>query len=193
MKLVETEVERPEDDVEPPHLVTPPRPEKRGAYASLSFTLAVLVGIVVTIYSVFPARKVEATHLTIANHRRAEQPWELVEPARAELEAWAIGVVGSEPPLPEEGADAKVIGARRVWVRHRDAVFVRFRIVGAGDVSYLVQPAHTPEERTSRRDGSDHVVSWRSGAWTCIAVGPAESAGAWTKRVGAPAAETAAP
>jgi hypothetical protein len=186
LKLVETEVERPEDEVEPPPVVTPPRPEKRGAYVPLTLTLAVLVGIVVTIYTVFPERKTEATKLAIAHHRKAEQTWQLRDPSRKELEAWTLALLNGAAPLPADGPDVVAVGARPVEVRHRNAAYIRFRVDGA-DVSYLV--GHTrdaPDVRVSRRDGDEQVESWHSGEWTIIAVGPADGADAWRARVGVP-------
>jgi hypothetical protein len=187
MKLVETDADRPEDEGEPAPAVTPPRPEKRRAYASLVLTLAVLVGTVVTIYMVFPARQNEATRQAVAAHRRAEQPWQLEAPSRAELEAWTLALVGRDAPLPREGADLTIVGARAIEVLRHQAAFIRFRIGGAHEVSYLVQRTRdAPADRTSRGDGDDQIEAWRDGGWTVIAIGPGAGADAWRPRVGVP-------
>jgi hypothetical protein len=187
VKLVETDADRPEDEAEPPPAVTPPVPEKRRAYASLTFTLAVLVGIVVTIYTVFPARKVEATRVTVAQHRQAEPRWQLVAPSHAELAAWTLALLGPGAPLPSERAGLAVIGARPIEVRHREAAVMRLGLEGAGEVTYLVVPARdAPEGRVSRVDGAERIESWRAGAWTCIAVGPEATAAAWGPPLGVP-------
>jgi hypothetical protein len=190
VKLIETDADRPEDEVEPALVSTPPRPEKRSAYASLIFTAAVLVGTVVAIYSVFPARKDETVFAALRDHRAVDPDWHLSAPSRLELDAWAGGVLGARPPLPEAGADLTVLGAHPVDIRHRPGVYVRFALAGAGtpyQVSYVVQHAHdAPAGRTSRHDGADVVESWRDGEWTCIAVGPAASAEIWKPRLGVP-------
>jgi hypothetical protein len=186
VKLVETDADRPEDESEPAPLVTPSRPEKRRAYASLIFTLAVLTGTVVTIYTVFPARAHEATKQTLAAHRHAEPRWELEDPTRAELEAWTLGLVG-DAPLPADGVDVSVIGARPVEILRNHAAFVRFRISGGIEVSYLVQRASAaPATSGDRREGDDLVATWRDGPWTVIAVGPADRAETWRARMGGP-------
>ena len=182
MKLVETDADRPDDEVEPPPVATPPRPEKRAAYASLIFTTAVLIGTVATIYSVFPARKNETINAALRAHRADAPSWQLERPARAELAAWATGVLVDAPPLPALDA----VGARRLDVRHRAGIYVRFDVDGAR-VSYVVQHAgDAPADRTERRDGDELVEAWHSGAWTVIAIGPAARADAWKPRVGVP-------
>ena len=182
MKLVETDADRPEDESEPPPAVTPPVPEKRRAYASLIFTAAILVGTVVGVYWAFPASAEEATRQAV-HHHRADGPWQLAAPSRAELAAWALALVGEDAPLPADAPDLTIVGARPVEVRHHDAAFVHFRI-GGDDVSLLVSDA--ADGRRTRRDGDDQVESWRCGAHSCIAVGPAASAEQWKPRVGVP-------
>jgi hypothetical protein len=190
VKLVETDADRPEDDVDPPPVATAPRPEKRSAYASLIMTACVLVGTVATIYSIFPARKNETIYATLRNHRDTNPRWDLPAPTRVELEAWSDGVLGDRPPLPEAGADLTTLGARELVVRHRRGVYVRFALGDGGvayQVSYVVQHAgDAPAGRTSRRDGDEHLESWREGEWTCIAVGPAAKADQWKPRIGVP-------
>jgi hypothetical protein len=186
MKLVETDADRPEDETEPAPAVTPPVPEKRRAYASLIFTAAILIGTVVGIYSVFPARKDEATRQVVSQHRRSDVAWQLAAPSRAELEAWTLALAGDGAPLPPEHAEMTIVGARPIEIHHRDAAFMRFR-VGSDEVSYLVAPtSDAPEGRASRRTGDDHIEAWRSGKYTCIAVGPAASADAWKLWIGVP-------
>ena len=190
MKLIETDADRPEDEVDPPPVATPPRPEKRSAYASLIFTACVLIGTVATIYSVFPARKHETIYATLRNHRDPNPTWNLPAPSRTELEAWSGGVLGARPPLPEAGADLTALGARRLDVRHRPGIYVRFALGDGGvayQVSYVVQHAgDAPAGRTTRHDGDVQLESWRDGEWTCIAVGPTDKAELWKPRIGVP-------
>jgi hypothetical protein len=186
VKLIETDADRPEDEVDPPPVSTPPRPEKRSAYASLIFTACVLVGTVVAIYSIFPARKNETIYAALRNHRNADPEWHLPAPSRVQLEAWADGALGSSPPLPAAGDDLTVLGARALRVRHRPGIYVRFTLEDY-TVSYVVQHAgDAPTGRTTRHDGADQVESWRVGAWTCVAIGPTAKADQWKPRMGVP-------
>jgi len=186
VRLVETDADRPEDETEPAPIVTPPRPEKRRAYVPVTLTLAILVGIVVTIYTVFPERRTEATKAAIAHHRKTEQIWQLRAPGRTELEAWTLALLDGAAPLPPDGPDLSVEGARPVEVRHRHAAYIRFKL-GATEVSYLVgRTRDAPDVRVSRRDGAEQVETWHDGPWTCIAVGPADSADTWRARIGVP-------
>src|SRR4051794_7529696 len=102
MKLVEAESTGPVEGDDA--LVTPPRLPHRRVSVSLVFTLTVLVGTVVTIYAMFPARSDVLVTEAIERHRDAHPKWDLVTPGPAELRAWAIGVVGRGAPLPGDGA-----------------------------------------------------------------------------------------
>ncbi|HEU4732679.1 MAG TPA: hypothetical protein VFT22_32510, partial [Kofleriaceae bacterium] len=140
MKLVEAESTGPvEGDAA---LVTPPRPPHRRVSVSLVFTLTVLVGTVVTIYAMFPARNNVLVTEALERHRDASPAWDLVAPGPAELRAWAIGVVGKDPPLPGEGTASgpPVVGAARLQILNRAAALIRIRI-GGDEVTYLVQHA----------------------------------------------------
>jgi hypothetical protein len=141
------------------------------------FTLSVLIGLVVTIYAVLPARHNVLVTAAIEHHRNPELPWDLDAPSPAELRAWAIGVVGKDVPLPAE--TAHVIGARRVEVLKRGAALMRLR-VGADEVTYLVQNVHgIAPEHAEQHDGDLRATAWRRGKFTCVAVGPSASAGSW--------------
>ncbi len=179
MHLVEAEDVGPIEGDQP--VVTPPRPIHRRVSVSLLFTLTVLVGLVVTIYTVFPARRDEIMSEAVRQHRAAEQSWDLEAPTYAELRPWAIGVAGKGVPLPPESA--KIIGARRVEVLRRSAALIRLEINGE-HITYLVQhnrgiaPGHV--ERT---EGELHAVAWRQSKFTSVAVGPQASAATWTTAV----------
>jgi hypothetical protein len=186
VKLVDTDEDRPDDDDGPAPAVRPPRPEKRQAMVSLVLTMTILIGTVVAIYTVFPARNNEIMSVATSNHRKPEQAWQLVAPGGTELSAWALALLGNYPPLPDADQGLTIVGARPVEVLHRKAAFVGY-VVDGDPVSYLVQRAHdAPPRRVSRRDGDDVVESWRSGAWTCVAVGPATSADRWRAQLGVP-------
>jgi hypothetical protein len=154
VKLVEAESTGPvEGDAA---LVTPPRPPHRRVSVSLVFTLTVLVGTVVTIYAMFPARHNLLMTEAIAHHRDPGAAWDLVTPSRDALRAWMIGAIGKDAPLP--GAAAAVVGARQLNILNRAAALVRLRI-GDDEVTYLVQRARgiAPEgaERTERGEPGD--------------------------------------
>lgn len=183
MKLVEAESTGPvEGDAA---LVTPPRPPHRRVSVSLLFTLTVLVGTVVTIYAMFPARNNVLVTEAIERHREPNPGWDLSAPSPAELRAWAIGVVGKDAPLPGEATFA-IIGARRLEILNRAAALIRLR-VGDDDVTYLVQHARgIAPERSERQDGTLRAVAWRTGPFTIVAVGADATAARWRAALHAP-------
>src|SRR6476469_3626942 len=110
MHLIEAEATGPIEGDTP--LVTPPRPPHRRVSVSLLFTLTVLIGTVVAIYLVFPARHNRLMTEAIEHHRDPAPAWDLTAPTAPELRAWSIGLLGKEPPLPAAGA--KILGAARL-------------------------------------------------------------------------------
>lgn len=175
MNLVEAEETGPVEGDAP--LVTPPRPPHRRVSVSLLFTLTVLTGTVVAIYLRFPARHNQLMTEAMASHAETAPAWDLVGPTPAELRAWAIGVVGKDPPLP--APSAKVVGARRVTIFSRDAAVIGTE-VGTDRVTYFVQRAQgMAPDHAERTDGDVQGISWRKGPYTCIAVGPSASLAAW--------------
>ncbi len=181
MKLVEAEAEGPvEGDAA---LVTPPRPPHRRVSVSLLFTVSVLIGTVVTIYLVFPARHNVLLTEAIEHHREGEPVWDLAAPTAAELRAWAIGVVGKDVPLPP-GAEA-IVGARRIDIFQRHAAVIRLKL-GSDEITYLVQRARgIAPDHSERVDGELRAVGWRRGAFACVGVGPDASAKTWLPALGA--------
>ncbi|HEX3759083.1 MAG TPA: hypothetical protein VHW23_10270 [Kofleriaceae bacterium] len=175
MKLVEAESTGPvEGDAA---LVTPPRPPHRRVSVSLVFTLTVLVGTVVTIFAMFPARHNLLMTEAIAHHREPGPAWDLTAPTRDALRAWMIGAVGKDAPLPGEATT--VVGARQLDILNRAAALVRLRI-GDDDVTYLVQRARgIAPEGGERVDGTLRAVAWRRGRFTVVAVGADASAARW--------------
>src|SRR3954471_20332579 len=115
MNLVEAEDVGPVEGDAP--LVTPPRPPHRRVSVSLLFTLTILTGTVVAIYLAFPARHNVLMTEAIEQHHDAAPAWDLPAPSPVELRAWAIGLLGKDPPLP--AATAKVLGARRIEIFDR--------------------------------------------------------------------------
>ena len=141
-------------------------------------TLSVLVGLVVTIYSVFPARhNVFAVH-AIAVHR--EPPaWDLAAPSAETLRAWALGAAGKGAPVPA----LPVIGAARIEVLDRQAAAMRVRADG-DEVTYVVGHAgRIAPEHAELRDGDLRAVTWPHGAFICVAVGPDATADRWVAAV----------
>ncbi len=179
MKLVEAESTGPVEGEDA--IVTPPRPPHRRVSVSLLFTLTVLVGTVVAIYSIFPAHHNMLVTEAIAQHREASPAWDLVSPSAPELRAWAIGVVGKDVPLPAAGAT--VVGARRIRVNDRPTAVIGLT-VGSDAVTYVVQhPQGIAPEHQERDDGELRAIGWTHGKFACIAVGPAASAKTWLKAV----------
>lgn len=175
MHLVEPEEVGPIEGDDP--RITPPRPPHRRVSVSLVFTLSVLIGLVVTIYLVLPARHNVLVTEAIERHRDTEPVWDLEAPTLPELRAWAIGVAGKDVPLP--GETTTVIGARRVRVLRRDAALMRLQI-GDVQVTYLVQNAQgIAPQRDEQVDGDLRASAWRRGKFTVVAVGPRDSASSW--------------
>jgi hypothetical protein len=174
MNLVEAEAVGPiegEDAV-----VTAPRPPHRRVSVSLLFTLSVLIGTVVTIYVVLPARHDVLATEAFARHRDSGA-WDLEAPTAAELRAWAIGVVGKGVPLPTESM--QIVGARRVDVLKRGAALMRLQL-GADQVTYLVQHARgIAPIHVEHKDGDLRASVWRRGKFTIVVVGPDATAAAW--------------
>jgi hypothetical protein len=175
MHLVEAEAVGPIEGDEP--RITPPRPPHRRVSVSLLFTLSVLTGTVVTIYTVLPARDDELSTEAIRYHRDTTGGFDLESPTAAELRAWAIGVVGKGVPLPPESVT--VVGARRIEVLRRGAALVRLE-VGSEPVTYVVQNARgiTPVH-AEHRDGDLRAVAWRTGKFSFVVVGNDATADRW--------------
>ena len=151
MKLVEPEAEGPIEGEEP--IVTPPRLPHRRVSVSFLFTLTVLIGTVVAIYVVFPARHNLILTEAIEQHGETEVQWDIATPTAAELRLWALGAVGKDVPLPD--ANTKILRARTITIHDRRAAVVRVA-VGSDEITYLVQHARgiSPKrsERTVLRD-----------------------------------------
>ena len=179
MHLVEAEAIGPIEGDDP--RVTPPRPPHRRVSVSLLFTLSVLIGVVVTIYTVLPARDDVLSTEAIHQHREMPSAWDLETPTASELRAWAIGVVGKGVPLP--GETTSIVGARRIEVLRRAAALIRLQ-VGTDQVTYLVQNSRgIAPEHVEHRDGDLRAVAWRRGKYTFVAVGPESSASTWLASV----------
>jgi hypothetical protein len=180
MHLVEPEEVGPIEGDDP--RVTPPRPPHRRVSVSLLFTLSVLIGLVVTIYLVLPARHNVLVTEAVERHRDTDVTWDLDAPTLPELRAWTIGLIGKDVPLPAEAT--KVIGARRVQVLNRDAALMRLQI-GADQVTYLVQRARgIAPQHAEQHDGDLLATAWRKGKYTCVAVGPDHDAATWLAAFG---------
>jgi len=177
MSLVEAESTGPiEGDDE---IVTPPRPPHRRVSVSLLFTLTVLTGTVVAVYLLFPTRDTVMMKEALQRHRDTTPAWDITTPTPRELRAWAIGVLGKNPPLPE----GEILGAREVEVLSHRAALLQFEL-DREPITYLVQwtrviaPGHA--ERT---DGDLRAIAWRQGPYTCVAVGAEATAKTWVPGV----------
>lgn len=179
MKLVEPEAEGPIEGEEP--TVTPPRPPHRRVSVSFIFTLTVLVGTVVAIYMIFPARHNLLLTEAMDAHREADPQWDLVAPPFNEMRTWAIGVAGKGVPLPPDGA--KIVAARQINIHDRRAAIVRFSL-GTDELTLLVQHGRgIPPKRNERTDGDLHAVSWKTGKFTSVVVGPSATKDVWIPQV----------
>lgn len=178
MSLVEAEATGPVEGDDP--IVTPPRPRHRRVSVSLVFTLTVLIGTVVAIYLVFPARHNVLVQVALANHR--EPPaWDLPAPDESVLRAFLTGAVGKDAPMPKYPA----LGAARIEVLDRHAALIRFKI-NNDEITYVVgRAARISPEHSETHDGELRIVEWPTGAFVCAAVGPDASAAAWLAAVGA--------
>ncbi len=179
MHLVEAEAVGPIEGDEP--AVTPPRPPHRRVSVSLIFTLSVLIGLVVTIYMVLPARHDEIVTEAVRQHRATGTAWDLDAPTAGELRAWAIGLIGKDVPLPPK--EHAIIGARRIDVLKRKAALVRLTVAGE-PVTYLVQHSRGISPKpVERSEGDLRAVAWRGGKYTFVAVGPQATAASWVNAV----------
>ncbi|MEO8553441.1 MAG: hypothetical protein ABI678_25885 [Kofleriaceae bacterium] len=177
MNLVEAESTGPVEGDDP--IVTPPRPRHRRVSVSLVLTLSVLIGLVVAIYQVFPARHNVLAQQALADHKDPPA-WDLPSPTPSELRAWLVGAAGKDAPLPNLTA----IGASRIDVLDRHAALIRFKI-GNDEVSYVVgHAARIAPEHSESHDGDLRVVAWPKGAYVCAAVGPDASAATWLAALG---------
>ena len=177
MKVVEAEITGPVEGEDA--VVTPPRPAHRRVSVSLLFTLSVLIGTVVTIYTVFPARHGVLVDVAIAQQRESSPAWDLTGPSPGELHAWAIGVVGKDAPLPSQ----PVIGAKRVELLKRHVAVMRLR-VGTDEITYAVQHSRSASpEHIDREDGDLRAVGWHTGSFSCVVVGPKATSAAWLPQV----------
>ncbi len=175
MKLVEAESTGPvEGDAAQ---VTPPRPPHRRVSVSLLFTLTVLVGTVIAIYTTFPARHNVLITEALARHREANPTWDLAALNPTELRAWAFGVVGKDVPLPRD--NVAVVGVRQLTILNRAAALIRLR-AGDDDVTYLVQHARgIAPDRSERVDGDLRAVAVHKGPFAIVVVGPDATAARW--------------
>jgi hypothetical protein len=147
--------------------------------------LAALVATVVTVYVVFPVRHNELITQSIAAHR-GEGAWDIEGPTEIELRAWSTGSLGTAVPWPVPGPGIEVVGARSIEIQKQRTGLVRYRIDG-DVVTVIAQRTRETTPRVHRRvDGAMFAISWHSGKWTLVAVGPEPSATAWRPKVGAP-------
>ncbi len=184
MKLVEADIPFSEDESK--ELTLPPRPEHRRVYVSFLFTFSMLAATVTTVYLLFPARDNELLTLAIESHQIPGE-YELEKPGSAELLGWKTGVVGPSAPFPPPGPAADLLGVRSIKVLRRPVAMGRYRI-GADEVSFFVMRAHdAPPRRFERQEEELVAISWRSGRWTLVAVGPAATRKKnWGRILGAP-------
>ncbi|HUS28025.1 MAG TPA: hypothetical protein VMZ53_05935 [Kofleriaceae bacterium] len=145
---------------------------------SFLFTMSILIGTVVAIYMLLPARDGLLITEAISKHRDSG-PWEIENPSNETLRGWAIAVVGKEAPLPPAGSH--VIGARQLTILKRRAALIRLQL-GDDQVTYLVQHARgIMPDHSSRTDGELRAEQRKRGKFTIVGVGPAATDKTWTR------------
>lgn len=178
MKLVESEV--PDH---PTGEAPPPRPPRRRVAVSLLFTLSVLIGTVVVVFTVFPKRHNEILAIAVDHHREPE-PAELSEPSLQELQAWTVRLFDEPAPWPAmEGASIDAAYALRIF--KQPVALIRVRVKSESVTLMALQARDAPPRKRRLIDDALVAMSWRSGRWTFVAVGRAASAEAWRPVVGA--------
>lgn len=184
MKLIESDRPGPADDSDS-EPATPPRPERRRVSVSLLLTMSVLIGTVVTIYTVFPERHNLLMTRTLELHRQPPE-FQLKRPSAAEVSAWGLAALDRNVPWPDSSQESTIVGATSFVVLNRRAALVRYRI-GQDEISLVVQRARDALPRQHRRyDAEEYVISWRNGPWTFVVAGPSHSFSTWSRFVGAP-------
>jgi len=179
MKLIESDAEGP---IVEESTTTPPRPEKRRVSISLLFTLAVLVGTVVTIYTLLPARNQILVTEAFAGHRRDRTTFDVVGPTGGELQAWTTGALGKQVPMFAMPGAAP-LAAAVITIHRRNASLVRSR-VGTEEFTVLMQHAQGwAPESAERDDGELHASLKRVGPWTVVTVGLKATMATWLPMV----------
>ena len=174
MKLVDADADDPAVAPPPP---PPPRLDKRRVSVSFLFTMTVLIGCVVAVFTLFPSRHNQLADSALAAHREAA-PWDLERPAPTALVAWAKGAVGGDPPVPA-APGLVAVGARTIRVLRRPAAVIGYQSGGVA-VTVVLQRARDLQHRAVHRDVDGvRVEAWPHGAWTIVAVGPSESVATW--------------
>lgn len=179
MHLVEAEDVGPIEGDAP--AVTPPRPPHRRVSVSLVFTLSVLTGLVVAIYTLLPLRHDEIITVALREHRASASAWDLTSPTPAELRAWTIGVVGKDVPALADGMT--ILGARRIEIVHRPAALVRAQIHGEPVTLVIQHSRGIAPERIERDEGDLRALSWRRERFRFVAVGSSTTAATWSAAV----------
>jgi hypothetical protein len=147
----------------------------------LIFTLSVLTGLVVAIYTLLPARHDVLIEEAVHYQRATDTSWDLEHPTAGELHAWAIGVIGKDVPLPAD--TTTIIGAKRIEIVHRAAALVRLQH-GADTLTYVVQHSRgIAPEHVERTDGDLRALSWRRNKYTYVLVGPVATQAAWAPAI----------
>ena len=75
---------------------------------------------------------------------------------------------------------------RIAWVHYAEPTQAD-RTVGGAEVTYLIHSAWgISPSQTERAEGEVLAVGWRCGKFTCVALGPKESAATWRAQLAAP-------
>ena len=153
---------------------------------SLLLTVAVLVGTVVTVYTVFPKRDRQLLTRAANEHRIEPHEYDIESPTPDQLELWSRAALGKEVPWPPAAPGVTIVGAQAIEVMDRRSGFVRYLVDGDRVTIVVQRNRDTPPRSYQRLDGDELVTSWRQGKWVFVAVGPAATADRWTSRIGAP-------
>lgn len=179
MKLIESDAEGPKVEES---TTTAPRPEKRRVSISLLFTLAVLVGTVVAIYTLLPARNQVLVTEALAGHRRDIKTFDVVGPTVGELQAWTTGALGKQAPVFAV-LGAVPLAASVITIHRRNASLVRYR-VGTEELTVLMHHAKGWSPESAERDDGDlHASLKLVGRWTVVIVGAKATMATWLPNV----------
>ncbi len=185
MKLIESDAVSPRDEDPAVERPVPPPPVRRRVSVSLLFSLSVLVGTVVAIYLIFPARDNVLVTESVRAHRLGPTEDALREPTFGELAAWSLGSMKRTVPWPQVSG-ASIGWARSIEVLNHQALAAHYQLP-EGEVTVVIERARDAVPRRYTRTEEELLIdSWQSGRWTVVAVGRAEGSDVWRHTLGVP-------
>ena len=164
MKLVDADVNLASDDDESPRPIPGARPDRRRVSVSLLLTLAVLVGTVALVFTLFDERH-DLLMTKARQYHTAPPTWSLTAPTAGEARAWMVGVLGSSAPWPPQVTE--VVGATEAEILRRPTAILRVR-EGAEESTLLIQKAPGIAPRPARTEDGVGLTAQRTGPWIVV-------------------------